>query len=206
MKPLLILGVQRSGTTLLASMLGRHPEISMLFESTSKDVLKLIGKEYQGNKLCTWRQIRFSTKATKWGHFVNRLVNFHFIGSKYQVLRPYPTSQLSIKDYLEKGAILIHIRRDKESIVKSLVKRTPLTEKQAVREFERASLILDEINDQSIEVDFVDLVNKPKEIMLMLCDKLGIEFDERMMEGPKYNIIYPNSGFLKEKAESKGRD
>jgi len=203
MKPLLILGVQRSGTTLLASMLGRHPEINMLFESTSKDVLKLIGKEYQGNKLCTYRQIRLAQKASKWGHLVNRLANFHFFGSKYQVFRPYPTSQLSIQDYINHDAVIIHIRRDKESIVKSLIKRTPLSQKQAVKEFERASQILDEISPQSTEVDFVDLVNQPKKIMLMLCEKLGLEFDERMMEGPKYNIIYPNSDFIKEKATSK---
>ena len=81
MKPILILGCQRSGTTLLASVLGRHSEVNMLFESTTDDTLKLIGKKYQGNKLCVWRQIRRNQKASKWGHFVNRLVNFHFLSS-----------------------------------------------------------------------------------------------------------------------------
>ena len=41
----LLLGCQRSGTTLLASMLGGHSEINMLFESTSDDVMRLIGKK-----------------------------------------------------------------------------------------------------------------------------------------------------------------
>ena len=48
---LLLLGCQRSGTTLLAAMLGRHSEISMLFESVTDDTMKLIGKKYCGNKL-----------------------------------------------------------------------------------------------------------------------------------------------------------
>ena len=41
---MVVIGLQRTGTTLLASMLGRHPEINMLFESVTKDSLKLIGK------------------------------------------------------------------------------------------------------------------------------------------------------------------
>ena len=41
-KILLVLGCQRSGTTLLAAMLGGHSEINMIFESTTDDVLKLI--------------------------------------------------------------------------------------------------------------------------------------------------------------------
>ena len=42
MKLFVVIGLQRTGTTLLASMLGRHSEINMLFESVNKDVLKLI--------------------------------------------------------------------------------------------------------------------------------------------------------------------
>ena len=49
MKIFVIVGLQRTGTTLLASMLGRHPEINMLFESVTKDSLKLIGKQWNGN-------------------------------------------------------------------------------------------------------------------------------------------------------------
>ena len=66
-KILLLLGCQRSGTTLLAAMLGGHSEINMLFESTSDDVLKLIGKKYSGNKALVRRQIRFSQRSSKFG-------------------------------------------------------------------------------------------------------------------------------------------
>ena len=36
-KLVLILGLQRTGTTLLASMLGGHSEVNMLFESIGSD-------------------------------------------------------------------------------------------------------------------------------------------------------------------------
>ena len=58
MKIFVVIGLQRTGTTLLASMLGRHPDINMLFESVTRDSLQLIGKKWNGNKLLAYRQIR----------------------------------------------------------------------------------------------------------------------------------------------------
>ena len=180
-------------------MLGRHSEINMLFESTSADALKLIGKRYQGNKLCTWRQIRLKQRSSKWGHLVNRVVNLHFRSSKYQKIRKYPTSKFSIQDYIKAGGVIISIRRNKEAVVNSMVNRTPLTKKLAIKEFERASEILDQVKDHAIEVPFKTLVDKPEEVMVELCEKLDLEFEENMLDGPKFNIIYPTDGFLKEK-------
>ena len=200
-KLLLILGCQRSGTTLLASMLGRHSEINMLFESTSKDVLSLIGKKYRGNKLCVWRQIRFDQKASLFGHLMNRLVNFHLLDSKkYHRIRIRPTSVFSINDYLERGAILITISRDKEAVVKSMVNRTPLSEKQAVKEWEKAEEILQEANRRgAINIQFNDLIKTPEKVMKFLCTKLNLEFEQKMLEGSKYNIIYPRNKIIREK-------
>ncbi|NND93807.1 MAG: sulfotransferase [Flavobacteriales bacterium] len=202
MRPLLILGCQRSGTTLLASMLGRHSEVNMLFESTSSDTLKLIGKKYQGNKLCTWRQIRMNERSSRWGHIMNRIVNLGIPSDGYQIKRYAPTSKLSINDYLEKDAIIIVIRRDKAEIISSLMNRTPMNEKQAKREFDLADSILDEISEKATEVNFKNLVNDPEGQMRLLCPILGIEFEEKMLEGPAYNIIYPQSGFDKKRASS----
>ena len=65
MKLFVVIGLQRTGTTLLASMLGRHSEINMLFESVTKDSLKLIGKEWNCNKLLAYRQIRINQRSSK---------------------------------------------------------------------------------------------------------------------------------------------
>ena len=124
MKLFLIVGLQRTGTTLLASMLGRHSEINMLFESVNKDVLKLIGKEWNGNKLLAYRQIRRSRKASRFGHLVNRIANLDFRKlNKHHVVRPFPTSHMSINDYKQEGAVFITIEREKTSAIKSMMKR-----------------------------------------------------------------------------------
>ncbi|NND95360.1 MAG: hypothetical protein HKN45_10875 [Flavobacteriales bacterium] len=99
-KLLLVLGCQRSGTTLLAAMLGRHSEINMLFESTTNDTTRLIGKTYCGNKLLAWRQIRLKKRSSKFGHLINRIVNLDF-GLKrndHHKFRVYPNSSLSVQD------------------------------------------------------------------------------------------------------------
>lgn len=200
-KLLLILGCQRSGTTLLASMLGRHPEINMLFESTTRDVHKGIGKEYNGNKLLTWRQIRYKQRATKLGHLVNRIVNLDFgMVRKPHKVRVFPISSLSIRDYLHKGAKIICIYRDSESVVKSIISRTEMTQKQAIKEYYLSLRELNRINDRCIRVNFTNLINDPVDTLKTICSEIGIEYDPVMLEGPKYNIVYPHDRILKEKA------
>ena len=100
MKLFVVIGLQRTGTTLLASMLGRHPEINMLFESVTKDSLKLIGKQWNGNKLLAYRQIRKNKRSSKLGHLINRIVNLDFKQeNRHHLVRPFPTSVMSIEDY-----------------------------------------------------------------------------------------------------------
>lgn len=199
-RPLLVLGCQRSGTTLLSSMLARHSEVNMLFESTSKDVTKLVGKKYQGNKLCVYRQIRIDQRSSKFGYIINRLANFHFSGKKYQIKRPYPTSELSIQDYIDLEAKIITIRRSKDDVVKSLTNRTPMSKRQAEFEFEKADEILEYVRPDALEVQFNELVNNPEKTLHELCSYLNLTYEPSMMDGPKFNIIYPNSGIIKEKA------
>ena len=90
-KLVLILGLQRTGTTLLASMLGGHSEVNMLFESVGSDTTSLIGKKISANKLLVYRQIRFTQRASRLGHLINRIVNLDFkIKNKHHKKRPYP--------------------------------------------------------------------------------------------------------------------
>lgn len=192
-KIILIVGCQRSGTSLTASMLGRHPEINMLFESQGKDVLKLIGKEYNGNKLSAWRHIRINQRASKFGHLVNRLANFDFsIKNKEHSAKTYPTSALSIDDYLKFDTKLITLRRDKENTVKSILNRTILSQRQAEKEWEQSNKILDYCDKNgSFSIAFDELISQPEEIMKNICKFLKLDFDKKMLEGSKYNYIYP---------------
>lgn len=199
MKLFVVIGLQRTGTTLLASMLGRHPEINMLFESVTKDSLKLIGKQWNGNKLLAYRQIRKNKRSSKWGHLINRIVNLDFKQeNKHHLVRPFPTSVMSIEDYKKEGAVFITIERDKESSVSSMMKRAGQTKKQAEREWESGMKIINQLkNEGAYGLTFVDLVNNSEKYLKEICNFLAIEYLEKMLEGPKYNFVYPQDSVVK---------
>ena len=199
MKLFVVIGLQRTGTTLLASMLGRHPEINMLFESVTKDSLKLIGKQWNGNKLLAYRQIRKNKRSSKWGHLINRIVNLDFKQeNKHHLVRPFPTSVMSIEDYEKEGAVFITIERDKESSVISMMKRAGQTKKQAEKEWEHGMKIINQLkNEGAYGLTFVDLVNNSEKYLKEICNFLAIEYLEKMLEGPKYNFVYPQDSVVK---------
>lgn len=200
-RPLLILGVQRSGTTLLASMLGRHSEINMLFESVTTDVNRLIGKRYRGNKLLCYRQIRMTQRASRWGHLMNRIYNLDWrIKNKHHHHRPYPTSRMSVEDYLSENARIICIVRNEEHVVRSILKRTKMNEKSARKEYAKAMAIMNELSGVSYVIEFDDLVSKPEEVMKNICSELDLNYEHSMLEGPEYNIVYPHSKIIQSKS------
>ena len=199
MKLFVVIGLQRTGTTLLASMLGRHSEINMLFESVTKDSLKLIGKQWNGNKLLAYRQIRKNKRSSKWGHLINRIVNLDFKQeNKHHLVRPFPTSVMSIEDYKKEGAVFITIERDKESSISSMMKRAGQTKKQAEKEWEHGMKIINQLkNEGAYSLTFVDLVNNSERYLKEICNFLSIEYLEKMLEGPKYNFVYPQDSVVK---------
>lgn len=202
-KPLLILGCQRSGTTLLAAMLGRHSEINMLFENNTDATFELIGKKYSGNKILAWRQVRWNQRASKFGHLVNRIVNLDFfLKRRSHKIRVFPLSRLSIKDYVEKDAKIITIVRDKKEVVNSIVKRAEMPKELAEKEYDLAIKEIERVKEIAVaNIDFSDLVNDPIDTLTEVCDSLDIEFEERMLEGPKYNFVYPNLEIIKSKSK-----
>jgi hypothetical protein len=202
MKLFVVIGLQRTGTTLLASMLGRHPEINMLFESVTKDSLRLIGKKWNGNKLLAYRQIREIQRASKFGHFINRCANFDFrTKSRPHLIRPFPTSIMSIEDYKQEGAIFITIERDMESSVSSMMKRAGQSRKQAEKEYKLAMEIINNLKKESFySLTFLELINNSEKILKEICQLLELDYEPKMMDGPKYNFVYPNKGIIKKKS------
>lgn len=200
---LLVLGCQRSGTTLLAAMLGGHSEINMLFESQTKDVLKLIGKKYSGNKLLTWRQVRMNSRSSKFGHLLNRMANLDYGIRKNRPhkLRISPSSALSIKDYIANKAKVVSIIRNKEEVISSIMNRTEMNRKQAEKEYDYSVNLMNSVED-SYKIDFSDLVNKPVETLKGICQYLNLEYEERMLQGTEYNFVYPNKNIVKERSNA----
>ena len=202
MKLFIVIGLQRTGTTLLASMLGRHPEINMLFESVTKDSLQLIGKQWNGNKLLAYRQIRQEQRASKFGHLINRIVNFDFRKkNRHHLVRPYPTSIMSIEDFKREGAVFITIERDRDSSISSMVKRSGQSTEQAKKEYNLGMDIINNLKkEECYSLSFLDLTNNTEKVLKEICQFLELDYDVRMLDGPKYNFVYPNKEIIKKKS------
>lgn len=183
-KPLLIAGCQRSGTTILSACLGRHPDINMMVEGTSCDVLKGIGKKYNGNKLCLYSQIRQKQRASRIGYLINRIVNFN---RSYFKRRPFPTSKMSIQDYKDEGARIIYIVRNKEDVVSSMMRRAGFSEKMASVHYDKAN---SHIDDSGMIVHYELFVENNEKVLRNVCSFLWLPFDYRMLEGQNYNTYY----------------
>tara|TARA_B100001250_G_scaffold59724_1_gene46541 strand:+ start:9188 stop:9796 length:609 start_codon:yes stop_codon:yes gene_type:complete len=202
MRLFIVIGLQRTGTTLLASMLGRHPEINMLFESVTKDSLQLIGKQWNGNKLLAYRQIRQEQRASRFGHLINRLVNFDFRKkNRHHLVRPYPTSIMSIEDFKREGAIFITIERDRDSSISSMVKRSGQSTAQAKKEYKLGMDIINNLKKEGCySLSFLDLINNTEKVLKEICQFLELDYDVRMLDGPKYNFVYPNKEIIKKQS------
>lgn len=204
-KLLLVVGCQRSGTTLLASMLGGHSEINMLFESTKTDVFKLIGKKYSGNKSILYRQIRMQQKATKFGHLVNRIVNLDLTlkPKVFHTKRVFPISDLSIQDYINKDAKIITILRSENEVINSITTRTKMSVQQAKKEYKASLKIINNLKtyENALHIQFSELVHNTEDTLIKICNFLNLEYEERMLKGVEYNFLYPSKKILKEKSK-----
>lgn len=200
---LLILGCQRSGTSLLASLLGNHKDINMLLESITRDILKLYGKKIAANKLLYPRQIRTTLRGGRWGYFINRLVNLHIIGNNIQIHRVFPNSRMSLADYKKLNAKIIIIIRKKEPTISSMIKRTGYTKKQAVKEYDQAINYFNKLIDSDYPVHMVkfeNLIRESEVELKKICGYLNIQYSKDILEGTRYNFVYPSDSIIKEKS------
>ena len=207
MKSLLIIGPARSGTTLLASMIGRHSDISMLNECLTDDVFRLVGKKYHGNKLALNRRINRKSRRSRFGvvvffkifpivKYLNKRV-FRKLGF---VIPIEQIPMISIDSYIERGAKIVMIERDKDSVISSLQKRYNAgTYKSYLRDYDHSmKMIYDLEKEGYLLISYTNLVNNPEDVMQHVCDYLELPYEERMLEGPKYNPTYKSDSFIKQ--------
>jgi hypothetical protein len=195
-KHLLILGIMHSGTTLLAAMIGRHPEVSMINESFSGEHFQQLGKTYSGNKLLL-RQIGLKYRGCKFGHLINRIVS----QNNRFTFRVYPQSLYSLRDYPQ-GTKIILITRNSDDVINSLILRDKYPRWLAewhVRNQQKKEIDIVNIHGAFI-IGFNTLVNYPEHTMRRICAYLGLPYSPAMLEGAKFNHTYPHDGILKEKA------
>lgn len=182
-KKVLILGCPRSGTSLLAGMVGAHPDVAMLWEDRSFAIKRIVGKRVAGNKLCVPNQIRrhptwFERLSRRYGWFVHR-----------------HKSAVSLDRYLrEQDLHLILIVRRPEAIISSMMRRGDLDRDAAIARWSQGIQILDELAQQekerSLVVPFEGLLQSPRAHVEAISDFLGLPLDERMLEGHKHTKLY----------------
>jgi hypothetical protein len=183
---LLIIGSPRSGTTLLATMIGMHSDVAMLIEDRFFAIKKLTGKKVLANKLCIPIQI----EMTKRSNFVKKRLQ------RFGYLKNYTTSKFNIEDYLKlEGIKIITIIRDCEDVINSIMKRGRKEKKVAEERWSRAIEMIYKLQTKFPEIvvtlSYEDLVNEPESLIKQLADFIKIDFQPQMLEGYKHNMLYP---------------
>ena len=186
---LLLIGAPRSGTTLLAAMIGRHTDVGMLNEDVGRGFRKIMSKPLTGNKLCVPNQIRMSRRG---------LSRFRWL-KKLGLVHEAPKSRFCIEDYLELPNLkVVAIIRDGSDSISSMVARGRNRLSKAARRWSEAMITIYQLRERYRNRVFVlvfdDLILQPENSMRKVCEFLDLPFEERMLEGHKFNSRYPSTG------------
>jgi Sulfotransferase family len=194
----LLLGAPRSGTTLLATMIGRHTDVGMLNEDPGRGIGKVLGKAVTGNKLCVPNQIRLRSHGSLQLRWLKR------VGLATEA----PASVYSIEDYLELPNLkVLAIIRDGNDTVASIMTRGKNRLRKAARRWSEAIetiyTLRQRFGPRVLVVAFDDLVLQPDTVLHRICSFLEIEFQDRMMDGHRYNLFYPQAELDREKTRER---
>jgi Sulfotransferase family len=182
----LIIGAPRSGTTLLAALIGAHPDVAVVTEDWGTVWRSAAGKALVGNKLCTPIHIELDER---WRH---RTQVLHRLGLR----RRPPASRLSLRDYLVLPARLVTITRERDANVGSMMARGGQSREEAERRWRRSAEIRDQVRaqwpDSVCSVTYEDLTSDPDSVLREVMAFLGVQFDPRQLGGAQYNPNYPD--------------
>jgi hypothetical protein len=199
---LLLIGAPRSGTTLLATMIGRHTDVGMLNEDVSgRGIGIILGKQVSGNKLCVPNQIRLSHRSFFGRRFLKKM---GFVAEA-------PKSKYCIRDYLELPNLkVLAIIRDGNDSVSSMIARGKSRLRKAARRWSEAIETIDQLikeyEDRVLVVTFDELLLQPAAVLHRVCKFLGITFQPQMLDGPSHNPYYPEAELKVEKAHRKRQE
>ena len=186
---LLIVGCPRSGTTLLASMIGCHTRVGMLNEDVSgKWMNKILGKPIAANKLCIPNQVQMK----RGGVFSRRLFK------KLGFIKEAPRSIFSLEEYLEVPTLkIVAIIRDGNDAIASMMNRGGSTLRTGSHRWVRATDTIYELRtrypDRVLVIAFERLLLEPQASLNEVCYFLDIAYEKEMLSGCLYNPRYPET-------------
>lgn len=201
-RALIVLGAPRSGTTLAATALGAHPRIALLSEDMHGGLFRIVGGKLPALKLCVPNQIDLDRRWRPAYALVDRNgwlrknLGYHL-----------PHSRLSLRDMAEKAELkVLCLLRDPGRNIDALKRRENKNDRVCRDIVQRTYALFRRLGDEpAIDariVSFDRFVQNPEPQLRAICDWLGLGFDPLMLEAPKLNPFYPESGFLPEKAAS----
>ena len=217
--PLFVVGLWRSGTSLLYSLLNQHSQIALLYEGDLFLLRSLFRPGNQGD----WRG--------RW-EFWNSALSRHSIDiNKIPAAVPdFPTAAMAVwKEYAASAAIMgekspdyydcmqtlarefpgarfIVIWRDLADTCRSMVRaRTgstffskPGLLHRAIVGYHKMKLECDALDRQGVsphKIQYEELIQDPTRVMQGICEFLGLEFESRMasLQGSDRSAIYQGS-------------
>ncbi|MCD6234759.1 MAG: sulfotransferase [Candidatus Marinimicrobia bacterium] len=198
----LILGAPRSGTSILASLIGAHPDIALCSEDFSNTWTTAIGKPVVGNKLCVPNQIQLTAKKNLITELLKRL----------GVWKRFPLSYYSVKDYLKIPNLkIIFIIRDRKKNAESMARRGSIKRyfllfkwKRKLKENE-IKKILDqtyitkeilENRENVMTIRYKDLIREPEKTLTSIFNFLNVpvkDLQSIIKQGTRWNWMYSDS-------------
>jgi hypothetical protein len=197
---IVVLGAPRSGTTLLANVVGAHPRVAMMFEELHGGAFRVVGGKIPAVKLCTPNQVDLDRR---WGP-MNRVIGLSGWLRKNVGYR-MPTSRLSLRDMMGAADLrILCLIRDPARALDAIRRRERLSEAVShdilTRTYHLFNALHAEPRARCQVVSLDRLLRAPEPQIRKLCAWLGLEFDAAMLDAPQYNHLYPEAGFRSDRA------
>ena len=158
---ILILGIMHSGTSLLASYLGAHPDVTILSEVPDNWELRMIGKPVTGVKLLAPQQYR---------------------GKGYEGYKVIKIMR-DPDDLLNSLRTRTRNKQNKKWYWKLLWKLP-------IHRFMAAWGYYCMMGVNGFTVDYEMICSDPEYVLEQVCEYLDITYTDKMLEGRKYNYAY----------------
>ena len=196
----MVLGAQRSGTTLVATALAAHPAIALLMEERRGGLFRIAGGKMPAVKLCTPSQVDLDRR---WRaiYQLGRRIGWVARNFDYRM----PRSRLSLRDMAARAELkAVCLIREPSASLAALRRRENRSDRIGRDILRRTYDIFERLTDEPrIEpqiLSFDRFVRDPKTQLGRLCDWLDLPFDSAMLDAPRLNPFYPAETFRVEKA------
>ena len=187
-KKILITGCHRSGTTLLSSMIGMHPDIALVNEDYYESHARILSKKYVGTKAVIPSIHKNRKRSLLYTSFYRKYL---YIRRKLGMRHARNFLPYCIDDFDK----VVFIHRSFTENVKSIIKRTNVSINAALQDVICARQVQQDLTGKE-NVFFLklsDLTSSPEVTMMGICSFLDIEYHPKMLSGFAHTPEYRNS-------------